>query len=60
VPFDRLRAHRHQAEPSYYVIRSPVGYIDLDTNQGTLALRHTAFSAAISEASKPKQRTDAA
>jgi hypothetical protein len=46
---------KHQPEPGYYVHRSPTGYIYLVTNQGTLALGRTAFSAAVWEASKPKQ-----
>jgi hypothetical protein len=36
------------------VIRSPLGYVYLVTNQGTLGLGRTAFSAAVWEASKPK------
>jgi hypothetical protein len=48
------RWHKHQPEPGYYVLRSPVGYVYLVTNQGTLALGRTPFSAAIWEASKPK------
>jgi hypothetical protein len=45
---------KHQPEPGYYVHRSPCGYIYLVTNQGTLALGRTNFSAAVWEASKPK------
>jgi hypothetical protein len=45
---------KHQPEAGYYVIRSPLGYIYLVTNQGTLTLGHTAFSAAVWEAAKPK------
>jgi hypothetical protein len=44
---------KHQPEPGYYIFRSPTGYIYLVTNQGTLALGRTAFSAAVWEASKP-------
>jgi hypothetical protein len=39
----------------YYVHRSPTGYVYLVTNQGTLALGRTAFSAGVWEASRPKQ-----
>ena len=46
--------HKHQPEPGYYLHRSPTGYIYLVTNQGTLALGRTPFSAAVWEASKPK------
>ena len=46
--------HKHQPEPGYYVHRSPTGYIYLVSNQGTLALGRSPFSAAIWEASKPK------
>jgi hypothetical protein len=46
---------KHQPEPGYYVHRSPTGYVYLVTNQGTLALGRTAFSAAVWEASRPKQ-----
>jgi hypothetical protein len=45
---------KHQPEPGYYVHRSPTGYIYLVTNQGTLALGRTNFSAAVWQASKPK------
>jgi hypothetical protein len=45
---------KHQPEPGYYVHRSPIGYIYLVTNQGTLALGRTEFSDAIWQASKPK------
>jgi hypothetical protein len=45
---------KHQPEPGYFVHRSPIGYIYLVTNQGTLALGRTDFSAAIWHASKPK------
>ena len=34
---------KHQPEPGYYVHRSPIGYIYLVTNQGTLALGRTAL-----------------
>jgi hypothetical protein len=43
---------KHQPEPGYYVHRSPTGYIYLVTNQGTLALGRTAFSAAVWQASE--------
>ena len=49
------RWQKHQPEPGYYVIRSPIGYVNLVTNQGTLGLGHTPFSAAVWEASKPSQ-----
>ena len=45
---------KHQPEPGYYIHRSPCGYIYLVTNQGTLALGRTNFSAAVWQASKPK------
>ncbi len=45
---------KHQPEPGYYVHRSPTGYIYLVTNQGTLTLGRTPFSAAIWEAATPK------
>ena len=45
---------KHQPEPGYYVHRSPTGYTYLVTNQGTLALGRTPFSAAIWEAATPK------
>jgi hypothetical protein len=45
---------KHQPEPGYFVHRSPCGYIYLVSNQGTLALSRTTFSAAVWDASKPK------
>ena len=45
---------KHQPEPGYFIHRSPIGYVYLVTNQGTLALGRTDFSAAVWEASKPK------
>jgi hypothetical protein len=45
---------KHQPEPGYFVHRSPNGYVYLITNQGTLALGRTTFSAAVWQASKPK------
>src|SRR5687768_14059701 len=45
---------KHQPEPGYYIHRSPIGYVYLVTNQGTLALGRTNFSNAVWEASKPK------
>jgi hypothetical protein len=45
---------KHQPEPGYFVHRSPNGYVYLVTNQGTLALGRTNFSAAVWEASVPK------
>ena len=45
---------KHQPEPGYFMHRSPIGYVYLVTNQGTLALGRTDFSAAVWEASKPK------
>ena len=45
---------KHQPEPGYYVHRSPIGYVYLVTNQGTLALGRTEFSDAVWQASKPK------
>ena len=46
--------HKHQPEPGHFVHRSPAGYIYLVTNQGTLALGRTNFSAAVWQASTPK------
>jgi hypothetical protein len=46
--------HKHQPEPGYFVHRSPNGYVYLVTNQGTLALGRTGFSAAVWEAAAPK------
>ena len=45
---------KHQPEPGYFVHRSPLGYVYLVTNQGTLALGRSTFSNAVWEASKPK------
>ena len=45
---------KHQPEPGYFVHRSPNGFVYLVTNQGTLALGRTDFSAAVWQASKPK------
>jgi hypothetical protein len=45
---------KHQPEPGYFVHRSPLGYVYLVTNQGTLALGHTTFSNAVWNASKRK------
>jgi hypothetical protein len=45
---------KHQPEPGYFVHRSPLGYVYLVTNQGTLALGRSTFSKAVWEASKPK------
>jgi hypothetical protein len=45
---------KHQPEPGYFVHRSPIGYVYLVTNQGTLALGRTDFSAAVWKASVPK------
>jgi hypothetical protein len=46
--------HKRQPEPGYFVHRSPNGYLYLVTNQGTLALGRTAFSAAVWQAATPK------
>jgi hypothetical protein len=50
-PGHRAETHggweKRQPEPGYFVHRSPTGYIYLVTNQGTLALGRTAFSAAV-------------
>jgi hypothetical protein len=46
--------HKHQPEPGYFVHCSPNGYVYLVTNQGTLALGGTGFSAAVWEAAAPK------
>jgi hypothetical protein len=45
---------KHQPEPGYFLFRSPTGYIYLVTNQGTLGLGRTGFSAAVWEAAAPK------
>ena len=45
---------KHQPEPGYFVHRSPNGYVYLVTNQGTLALGRTDFSAAVLETGAPK------
>jgi hypothetical protein len=45
---------KHQPEPGYFVHRSPIGYVYLVTNQGTLALGRSNFSAVVWQASKPK------
>ena len=45
---------KHQPEPGYFIHRSPIGYIYLVTNQGTLALGRTNFSTAVWKASVPK------
>jgi hypothetical protein len=47
------RWEKRQPEPGYFVFRSPTGYVYLVTNQGTLALGRTAFSAAVWEVSAP-------
>jgi hypothetical protein len=51
---------KHQPEPGYFVHRSPIGYVYLVSNQGTLALGRTDFSAAVWRASKPKPAAIAA
>jgi hypothetical protein len=48
------RWQKHQPEPGYFVFRSPTGYVYIVTNQGTLALGRTAFSAAIWQAAGSK------
>ena len=45
---------KHQPEPGHFVHRSPIGHVYLVTNQGTLALGRTNFSAAVWQASTPK------
>ena len=50
---------KHQPEPGYFVHRSPCGYVYLVNNQGTLALGHTDFSAAVWEASANAHNPDA-
>ena len=45
---------KHQPESGYFVHRSPIGYVYLVTNQGTLALGRTDFSNTVWEASMPK------
>jgi hypothetical protein len=44
---------KRQPEPGYFVHRSPIGYVYLVTNQGTLPLGRTTFSAAVWEAAAP-------
>jgi hypothetical protein len=57
-PGHRAETHggwaKRQPEPGYFVHRSPNGYVYLVTNQGTLALGHTVFSAAVWQAAAPK------
>ena len=57
-PGHRAETHggwtKRQPEPGYFVHRSPNGYVYLVTNQGTLALGRTAFSAAVWQAAAPK------
>jgi len=57
-PGHRAETHggwaKRQPEPGYFVHRSPNGYLWLVTNQGTLALGRTAFSAAVWQAAAPK------
>jgi hypothetical protein len=57
-PGHRAETHggwaKRQPEPGYFVHRSPNGYVWLVTNQGTLALGRTAFSAAVWQAAAPK------
>jgi hypothetical protein len=57
-PGHRAETHggwkKRQPEPGYFVHHSPTGYIYLVTNQGTLALGRTAFSAAVWNATAPK------
>ena len=42
-----------QPEPGHYLHRSPTGRVWLVTNQGTLALGRTRFSAAVWHAAQP-------
>jgi hypothetical protein len=51
---------KHQPELGYFVHRSPCGHVYLVTNQGTLALGRTDFSAAVWQAAKPKPDKTAA
>jgi hypothetical protein len=57
-PGHRAETHggweKRQPEPGYFVHRSPTGYVYLVTNQGTLSLGRTAFSAAVWNAAAPK------
>jgi hypothetical protein len=57
-PGHRAETHggwaKRQPEPGYFMHRSPNGYVYLVTNQGTLALGRTTFSAAVWEAATPK------
>jgi hypothetical protein len=48
---------KRQPEPGYFIFRSPTGYLYLVTNQGTLALGRTTFSAAIWETAAPQPAT---
>ena len=52
--------HKHQPEPGYFVHRSPAGYVNLVTNQGTLALGRTGFSQTIWNAAHPQPQVAAA
>jgi hypothetical protein len=45
---------KHQPEPGYFVHRSPTGYVYMVTNQGTLTLGRTNFSAAVWQAATPR------
>jgi hypothetical protein len=58
-PGHRAETHggwkKRQPEPGYFVHHSPNGYIYLVTNQGTLALGRTAFSAAVWNVAAPKR-----
>jgi hypothetical protein len=57
-PGHRAETHggweKRQPEPGYFVHRSPTGYVYLVSNQGTLALGRTAFSAAVWNAAATK------
>ncbi|HEY6688548.1 MAG TPA: hypothetical protein VI094_20325 [Propionibacteriaceae bacterium] len=57
-PGHRAETHggwaKRQPEPGYFMHRSPNGYVYLVTNQGTLALGRTTFSATVWQAATPK------
>jgi hypothetical protein len=63
-PGHRAETHggwaKRQPEPGYFVHRSPNGYVWLVTNQGTLTLGGTAYSAAAWEAAAPKPAAESA
>jgi hypothetical protein len=51
---------KRQPESGYFVHRSPSGFVYLVTNQGTLALGRTDFSAAVWEDCAPRNEVSEA